>query len=66
MISYKLFAKQGNFAVNPSNTAMLLGNGVLMAFKLKYRILLEKYTRYIKKGYKLAKVTTKILLITAR
>lgn len=43
MISYKLFAKQGNFAVNPSNTAMLLGSGVSMAFKRKYRILLEKY-----------------------
>lgn len=35
MISYKLFAKQGDlltakvdFAVNPSNTAMLLGSGV--------------------------------------
>jgi hypothetical protein len=43
VISYKLFAKQGNFAVNPSNTAMLLGSSVSMAFKRKYRILLEKY-----------------------
>ena len=50
MISYKLFAKQGDlltakadFAVNPSNTAMLLGSGVSMAFKRKCGILLEKY-----------------------
>lgn len=46
----KLFAKQGdlltakvNFAVNPSNTAMLLGSGVSMAFKRSCGVILEKY-----------------------
>ena len=50
MISYKLFAKQGDlltakadFAVNPSNTAMLLGSGVSMAFKRSCGVILEKY-----------------------
>ena len=50
MISYKLFAKQGdlltakvNFAVNPSNTAMLLGSGVSIAFKRSCGVILEKY-----------------------
>ena len=50
MISYKLFAKQGDlltakvdFAVNPSNTAMLLGSGVQMAFKQICGVILEKY-----------------------
>ena len=50
MISYKLFTKQGDlltakadFAVNPSNTAMLLGSGVSMAFKRSCGVMLEKY-----------------------
>ena len=59
MVSYKLFAKQGdlltakvNFAVNPSNTAMLLGSGVSMAFKRSCGVMLEKiYARRTKKSW---------------